>query len=1326
MKGTEEQTYKYYSTQRPIGINTYPKQNGIFFENYDEKKYIEEIEREAWGEIKYTKPLTKEQEMQYELLASPQNEVREITHGEEIEKLAQNIFYFYDQADMAEMEDISEITNNLLKGEAEKYIKDFADYREKFRGELSSNELIQIYEISHRLGNITNKNELDNNIMSMPVAIESTEDYSDYFFHTNMDNKKGWGKEEYYRAVFINDYGYCQPLTDYYYNKKEEAIQQIDKIEGLHLVSYDDLINSMKNNSMRTKELQEKFNADIARYTDAMRLIGWEYRLSQGQHTFWYKNDDQDWFNDEENEIEEIDFDDFSSLQSYLEDKIITNPKIEKNYNTLVFGIREAELIDLAKELDNAAYQYMSYEYWDKVGYGDRARNKNVDAIMEDLDNGNVEPYLKQLSEMIENNESQEDVQDYRLLEERIKNFVNGKIEQEIKNTSIFSVKIQDEEVCFENTSGLNAEELCKAYGNCERPFVDMAQYGKPISIADFAAIQQGEHLDFSVSFDEDKNEITISDRDNFRYMDLKETVRAKEEKKETIQENLTPKEELLQRLRDGIKQTLDSENFADWCKKQGRLYYNNYSLTNAMLTYFQKPEASYVCGYEAWKNFGRQVKKGANGIKILAPVFAKEYGRKGSLLASIKKSCNQQLKKDPELEYATYHLGQSKLSFNMYKNGLFDVRVNDQVKMAHITYDEMRKFLDQSVIGKVPTYYNAVTVFDVSDTTSEVEYLWVNKNDCKKEEIVLDENGNAIKNKKGQIKIYNTEERKNRFNADIDMTLKEQDTDKMQILYETLKKISEDKGIPMSESDPEKDNTLASGALGYYRHSTPEYSNGNIVISSELSLTDKVAVAFHEMGHSDLHRDLDKLKSEMGNNIDKITKEIKEVQAEAVAYMAASAFGIETEHKSFAYIANWSDGRELKALESSLDVIYKESRKMLQDIEKELDAKGFTMGFEPKDKTPMSEEQKKQIIIEYKDFILNNNRTNETIQKSALEDLKNIDDQEQQTIVKEQVVLTRKIEEKLTSLNNKAEQFEKSQDKQEQVKLQFQMKAEREQVKKLQDKINDLSLERVTVVREQAQKNKTDMKQLYAENPFNAMEQLKKEFFKMKDLTDTDMKYLASSKFISRNYSRYLGSDNEKFVDLATKQLENFKKVLSKNKTIVEISHCEQWGDKPIFESGTIAHPKEANRIIADAEKKTQIYKKQAEKQGEYYPYSKCEISVYSYTENNKLSVLNTRIDIGDNEQIDLTDHLKQICNKGKDKQEILDNFIKSTRERTNIQILIPEKEQKDVIEEKASQRDNNSYSMTEWKNYMEKSGELNGERPEKKVEKNRENEKE
>lgn len=841
----------------------------------------------------------------------------------------------------------------------------------------------------------------------------------------------------------------------------------------------------------------------------------------------------------------------------------------------------------------------------------------------------------------------------------------------------------------------------------------------------------KGENHDYEYIMDREQLQKYISTNDYQRgKLEEKrnEKIMTEKDRQQAVtEEPQNAKDKLMQQLKDGIKQTLDSEHFADWCKKQGKLYYNNYSLTNALLTYFQKPEASYVCGYESWKNLGRQVKQGAVGIKVFAPVFAKEYGGKGSLLASIKKSCNEQFKKDPNLEYATYRLGQSKLSFNMYKNGLFDVKINDEVKMPHITSEEMRKFLDQSVIGKVPTYYNPVTVFDVSDTTNEVPYLWVSKDSCKKEEMVLDDNGNTIKNKRGQVKIVNSDERKARFNVDIDMTLKEQDADKMQMLYETLQKISNDKGIPMSEADPSKDETLGGGALGYYRHATPEFPNGNIVISSNLSLTDKVAVSFHEIAHSDMHRDIDKLKAEMGNDVDTVTRQMKEVQAEAVAYMTASTFGIETEHKSFAYIANWSDGRELKALESSLDVIYKESRKLLKDIEKDLDTKGFTMSFEPKDKTPLTEEQKNPIVEGYKGFVLNELRENETIQKSAFEDLKNVTDEKELTIIKEQILLTRKIEEKISSLDKKTEQFEKSDDRQEQVKLEYQMRAEREQIAHLQNKINDLSLERVNVIREEVQKNKANMKQMYTNNPVKAMEQLKKDFSQMSNLSDTDLKYLANSRFISSTYSKYLGSDNAKFVDLAMKQLENFKEVLSKNKTAVEIGFCEQWGDKPIFEAGTLAHPKEANKILASAEKQIRAFKEQAEKQGEYYPYAKCAITVYSYTGKNNLSVLNTRVDIGDNEQKDLTDHLTQICSKGDERQEILNNFVKSTRERTNIQILTPHKEQDSVVEEKTlSFNDNSSRTMSEWKDSMQTRTESVAERSEKVIEKEETNEKE
>lgn len=767
-----------------------------------------------------------------------------------------------------------------------------------------------------------------------------------------------------------------------------------------------------------------------------------------------------------------------------------------------------------------------------------------------------------------------------------------------------------------------------------------------------------------------------------------------------TTEESKTATEKLNETLEKGIKQTLDSERFADWCKKQSKLYFNNYSFNNAMLTYLQKPDASYMCGYETWKTYGRQVKRGAKGVKIFKPVFAYEKNGKGSLYSAIKYSCTGQLKKDPNLEYATFKLG--KLSFNMYKNGLFDVKNNDKVTKAHITPDEMKKFLNDYVIGQVPVGYSAVTVFDISDTTDKVNYLWVNKNSCSKEEMVLDADGNPIEDENGKVKIVNSEERKARFNVDINMTLKEQDTDKMQILYETLQKISNDNGIPMSEAIPEKDDTLASGALGYYRHPSEENMKGNIVISSELSLTNKVAVAFHEMAHSDLHSDIDWLKDQMDLDAGEIiTKQMKEVQAEAVAYMAASTFGIETEHKSFDYIANWSDGRELKTLANSMDVIYEESCRLLQEIEKELDVKGFTMSLELKDKTPLTDEQKRQKITEYKDFILNELRDNEAIQKAAFKDLKDIEDADQQSIIKEQILLTRKIEEKIISLNNKTEEYEKSYDKQEQVKLQCQMKAEKEQIKHLQDKLDQLSLKRIEVVKENIDNDKINMKKLYVTNPVKAIEKLKESFPQIKDLGNAELKYIANSRYISSEYSKYLGVNDAKFVELAMKQLDNFKEVLSKNKTVVEVAFCEQWGDEPIFEKGTLAHPKEANKIIANAENQIRNFKDQAEKKGEYYPYAKCELTVYSYTEKDNLSAINTRIDIGDREQKDLVEHMQQICSKGQEKNAILENFLKSTRERTNIQLLTPQEEQKMTIVDSDVLKNSNdiSYSMEAWK---------------------------
>lgn len=414
---------------------------------------------------------------------------------------------------------------------------------------------------------------------------------------------------------------------------------------------------------------------------------------------------------------------------------------------------------------------------------------------------------------------------------------------------------------------------------------------------------------------------------------------------------------------------------------------------------------------------------------------------------------------------------------------------------------------------------------------------------------------------------------------------------------------------------------------------------------------------------------------------------------------MSASTFGIETEHKSFQYIANWSDGRELKALEKSMEVIFSESKKLLQDIEKDLDTRGYNLALELKDKTPLNSEQVQSKVVVYKDFVLNNLRDNEVMLKSAFDELKNLTDGAQKEIVEEQVLLTRKVEDKLILINKKIDSYEKSTDKQEQKKLETQMKSNKTQVENLQKKIDVLTEQRMELIKEEYRANKNDIKMIYETSPMKAIEKLKKEFPQMKSLSEVEMKYIASSKFIAKEYGNLIGKDNEKFVDLAMKQVENFQETISKNKTVVEVAFCENWSDKPIFEKGTLAHPKEANKIIANAEKEIKALKKEAEKNEEYYPYSKCKLSVYSITEKNKLSMLSTRIDIGDGSQKDLTSHLQQICENNKDTINLFANFEKSVRERTNIKLLTPyEQEQRNVEVKQEYEPNQDTLSMAEW----------------------------
>lgn len=92
---------------------------------------------------------------------------------------------------------------------------------------------------------------------------------------------------------------------------------------------------------------------------------------------------------------------------------------------------------------------------------------------------------------------------------------------------------------------------------------------------------------------------------------------------------------------------------------------------------------------------------------------------------------------------------------------------------------------------------------------------------------------------------------------------------------------------------------------------------NGNIAINNSKSINTQINALLHEIAHALLH----------GNS--RLSKEQKEIQAEAVAYVAARHFGLET--KSFNYLALY-DADESKIMEN-LKVIAECTKRIIQEV---------------------------------------------------------------------------------------------------------------------------------------------------------------------------------------------------------------------------------------------------------------------------------------------------------------------------------------------------------------------------------------------------------
>ena len=108
----------------------------------------------------------------------------------------------------------------------------------------------------------------------------------------------------------------------------------------------------------------------------------------------------------------------------------------------------------------------------------------------------------------------------------------------------------------------------------------------------------------------------------------------------------------------------------------------------------------------------------------------------------------------------------------------------------------------------------------------------------------------------------------------------------------------------------------------GYYH-----IKNKEIVINDNMSDTQTFKTLIHEIAHSKIH----------AKDLDKYNAHEREVQAESVAYVVCSAYGIDTSEYSFGYIAGWSSGKEMSELKESLSIIQNCSSEMTKSIDKAL-----------------------------------------------------------------------------------------------------------------------------------------------------------------------------------------------------------------------------------------------------------------------------------------------------------------------------------------------------------------------------------------------------
>ena len=350
---------------------------------------------------------------------------------------------------------------------------------------------------------------------------------------------------------------------------------------------------------------------------------------------------------------------------------------------------------------------------------------------------------------------------------------------------------------------------------------------------------------------------------------------------KQTNKERL---KDITDSIETGIKELFESDRYRQYLTTMSR--FHKYSVNNTMLIYMQRPDATHVAGFNKWRDqFGRSVKKGEKGIKIIAPT--------------------------------------------PFKKKIEEAKLDPDTKLPMLDADG-KAIMEEKEI-RIPMY-KPVTVFDVSQTAGKpLPKLAANlTGDVRNYEVFME----ALR-RSAPVPIAFEKLAENMdgyFSVDKQRIVLREGMSEVQTVCAAVHEIAHSRLHNRSNEtqEPVSGWKVVMVSEGGTKH---DFSTGF-----------QTEVEAERFAESENWRYLDENQFEWRLEVEEDLSAIKtaalsraaeEIQAESISFAVCAYYGIETGENSFGYLATWAKDRELTELRASLETINRTSSSLITDIDR-------------------------------------------------------------------------------------------------------------------------------------------------------------------------------------------------------------------------------------------------------------------------------------------------------------------------------------------------------------------------------------------------------